>query len=178
MLGWMLIMDTANLRKKSEHGLNGRLVFGDPPTWRWLEAEGLWPEEWGIPTNKAAEIEKLYPRPVLIPVVNTALRCFTPNEALFASKNRPIFVSNLLLGKKHYNFTREEKIAAMLHEIGHVRYDGKGGAEGEDLADSFVNECGFGKAMVGVLDTLIKVDKELLGDEAVRSYEERKKKLL
>lgn len=138
----------------------------------------MWPEDWEIPAEKREEIAKLIPRPILIPVVNTALRCFAPNGALFSGKNRPIFVSNLLLGEKHYKFSREEKIAAMLHEIGHVRHDGKTGQEGEHLADNFVKECGFEKAMISVLDRMIEVDKALQEEGAVCSYEQRKQELL
>ena len=143
-----------------------------------MESETLWPEEWEIPSEKKKEIAEMNPRPILIPVVNTALRCFAPNEGLFSGKNRPIFVSNLLLGEKHYNFSRAEKIAAMLHEIGHVRHDRTGGQEGEYLADKFVKECGFGKAMISVLDRLIEADKEMQGEVAVSSYSQRKQKLL
>jgi hypothetical protein len=167
-----------HLAKKSRTGLNGCLIFGSPKTWNWLESERLWPEEWDIPTEKKEEIAKLTPKPILIPVVNTALRCFAPNEGLFSGKNRPIFVSNLLLGEKHYKFSREEKIAAVLHEIGHVRHDGKGGQEGEYLADNFVKECGFEMAMIAVLDRMIEVDKELQEEGAVSSYEQRKQNLL
>lgn len=171
-------MNTEYLAKKSQTGLNQYLIYGNKEEWNWLESERLWPEDWEIPTEKKKEIAELTPRPIFIPVVNTALRCFTPNEMLFSAKNRPIFVSNLLLGKKHYNFSREGKIAAMLHEIGHVRHDGKGGQDGEYLADIFVKECRFEKAMLSVLDRLIEVDNELKEEGALNSYEKRKQNLL
>jgi hypothetical protein len=165
------------LQEKSLIGLN-RLIFGDLRTWNWIESESLWPEDWKLPNEKKEEIAKLSPKPILIPVVNTALRCFTPNEGLFSAKNRPIFVSNLLLGGKHYKFSKEETIAALLHEIGHVRHDGKGGQEGEQLADNFVKECGYGAAMVSVLNRMIEVDKELQEQGTVNSYEQRIENLL
>lgn len=161
-------MNTEHLAQKARTGLNHSLIFGDSKAWSWLESEDLWPEEWEIPADKKKEIAKLIPRPILIPVVNTALRCFTPNGGLFSGTNRPIFVSNLLLGEKHYNFSKEEKIAAMLHEIGHVRYEGKTGQEGEHLADSFVKECGFQNAMISVLDRMIKLDAALQEEGAVK----------
>jgi len=171
-------MNTEYLSKKSQSGLNRYLIYGNKDVWKWLESERLWPEEWEISSEKKEEINKLTPRPILIPVVNTALRCFAPNAGLFSDKNRPIFVSNLLLGEKHYKFSREEKIASMLHEIGHVRHDGKGGQEGEFLADNFVKECGFVKAMISVLDRLIATDEGLHEEGAISSYEQRKQNLL
>jgi|GEM_PF-6051174 len=111
-------MSTEYLSKKSQGGLNRYLIYGNKDVWKWLESERLWPEEWEISSEKKEEIAKLTQRPILIPVVNAPLRCFAPNEGLFSGKNRPIFVSNLLLGEKHYKFSREETITSMLHEIG------------------------------------------------------------
>lgn len=170
-------MSTDYLSTKSQNGLNRYLIYGDKDDWKWLESERLWPEEWEISSVKKEEITKLMPRPILIPVVNTALRCFAPNAGLFSDNNRPIFVSNLLLGEKHYKFSREEKIAAMLHEIGHVRHDGKRGQEGEHLADSFVKDCDYGTAMISVLKRMIDVDRDLQEEGAVSSYEQRIKHL-
>jgi hypothetical protein len=161
------------IQAKQQLQFNQFLVLGDSATWQWFEKENLWPEEWGLKDDKKSEIMSLRPRPIIIPVVNAALRCFKPIDPLFKESNRPIFVSNLLLGDKHYCFSRTQIIAALLHEIGHVRHNGSEGKNAEFLADSFAGECGFKAEMVEVLTRVIKADSSYVPASAISEYNER-----
>lgn len=165
------------------------IVFGNSAK-NWLGSKGIVPSSWGLDEPKVERIKGSNVRLTIMcsPASEVPL---TPNPLKDLESVNLVMLDANIFSKKDDEgkgiFTKEEIIAAILHEIGHAVYDMKpkmsridalktghyvahmnSEAEAENAADDFAHEMGFGKHVASGLNTLARIMPEKFNNEEVR----------
>jgi hypothetical protein len=151
----------------------------------WLRGRSLLPSSWGLKNEVAERIKDAVIRLTIM---------YSPASILKLQPNplKDLIVANLVIidanAFEHPDFTREESIATMLHEIGHVFHDLKPKpsvldalktshyvapmntkAESENAADDFACEVGYGKHVASGLKTLTRIMPDKFDNDEVKA---------
>lgn len=137
-----------------------RIVF-PPSTRRWLGDRNLLPSQWSLPEP---EIQRIWQSGAAISLSNSPACTIPLSDICHAI---PKLTHVITLDAKSLecwmvdnSFTREEVIATLLHELGHVVNERPYTAmDSEEFwADDYARHCGFGTQLAVALEKLIKLD--------------------